>query len=62
MVWLGLVLTLVGLIAGFGVMAYDADHVAVNLLGLVPLGFLAMFAGIVAVLFGAPPNEKGPSK
>lgn len=54
LIWLGLVMNLVGLVFGFGAMYVDADHQAVNLLGLVPLGFMALLAGVVMVLFGRP--------
>lgn len=54
LVWLGLILNLVGLVFGFGAMFVDADHQAVNLLGLVPLGFMALLAGVVMVLFSRP--------
>ena len=54
MVWIGLILNLVGLVFGFGAMFIDADHQAVNLLGLVPLGFMALLGGVVMVLFSRP--------
>ena len=46
-VWLGIVLIAVGLIVGFTAMFADSDSVAVNTLGLVPLGFVALLAGTV---------------
>jgi len=52
--WLGVILNLVGLGFGFGAMAIDADDQAVNLLGLVPIGFMALLAGVVMVLFSRP--------
>ena len=54
MVWIGLILNLVGLVFGFGAMFIDADHQAVNLLGLVPLGFMVLLGGVVTVLFSRP--------
>lgn len=54
LVWLGLILNVVGLVFGFGAMFLDADQQAVNLLGLVPLGFMALLGGVVMVLFGRP--------
>jgi hypothetical protein len=60
-VWLGLILTIGGLLFGFTAMLGDADSEAVNLLGLVPLGFMALLAGVVMVLFSRPkpPSDAG---
>ncbi len=54
LIWLGLIFNVIGLGFGFGAMFLDADHAAVNLLGLVPIGFMALLAGVVMVLFGRP--------
>jgi hypothetical protein len=54
LIWLGLALTALGLTGGFALLFLDSDSAAVNLLGLVPLGFVTLFAGVVATLFGAP--------
>ena len=54
MVILGIALIALGLVLGFGLLFLDADHPAVDLLGLVPLGFLVLFSGVVATLFGRP--------
>lgn len=54
LVWLGVILSAVGVVFGFGAMFVDADHQAVNLLGLVPLGFMALLCGVVMVLFSHP--------
>jgi uncharacterized membrane protein len=59
LVWLGVILTAVGLVFGFGAMFTDADHQAVNLLGLVPLGFMALLTGVVMVLFSRPSTSSG---
>jgi len=59
MVWVGLILNLIGLVFGFGAMFVDADHQAVNLLGLVPLGFMALLGGLVMVLFSRPRQPGG---
>ena len=53
----GLVLSLVGLLAGFGALAMDEDRQAVRLLLLVPLGFAGMLTGIVITQFN-PPHGK----
>lgn len=60
--WLGALLTTVGLLFGFGAMFVDADHAAVNLLGLVPLGFMLLLAGVVMVLFSHPRRASSPSE
>jgi hypothetical protein len=54
LVWIGLILSAGGVVFGFGAMFIDADHQAVNLLGLVPLGFMALLCGVVMVLFSHP--------
>lgn len=59
--WLGVALNVVGLVFGFGAMFLDADHQAVNLLGLVPVGFIALLAGLVMVLFSRPRAAAGRS-
>ncbi len=43
---LGILLTAIGLIAGFTAMFVDADGMAVNFLMLVPLGFAALLTGV----------------
>lgn len=50
--WVAVLLTAVGLTFGFGALMLDADHQAVNLLGLVPIGFILLLTGLVMVLFG----------
>ena len=48
---------MVGLIGGFGALFVDADHIAVNLLTLVPLGFMALLTGTVVCQLNRP---RGP--
>lgn len=50
-VWLGIILTALGLLLGFGLMfaGYDQD-LAMLFLSLVPFGFLFLFSGLVATL------------
>ncbi|MFP5507145.1 MAG: hypothetical protein ACLGH6_13185 [Gammaproteobacteria bacterium] len=55
-VYLGIVLVVVGLVGGFGAMFRNAEGVAVNLLILVPLGFVALLTGIVVTQLHRP-NE-----
>ncbi len=52
LVRLGAGLVAVGLFAGFGAMLLDADGRGVQLIGLVPLGFVLLLAGTVGVLLG----------
>lgn len=56
LMWLGALMTAVGLIGGFGAMFTDHDEPAKVLLALVPLGFVTGFAGLVSVLL-MPPAE-----
>ncbi len=58
----GIALVIAGMVLGFGAMFTDADSLAVNLIGLVPLGFVLLLAGVtVTQLMGAgakrPPEE-----
>ena len=50
--WLGLALTLIGLLGGFPLLFLDYDDQAMLLLGAVPFGFLFLFSGLVAVVLG----------
>lgn len=50
----GAILTLVGLVGGFGLLFTGHDEGAKTLLGVIPLGFVIGFAGIVATLLGRP--------
>ena len=56
-VYAGILLITVGLIGGFGALYMDVDHIAVNLLRLVPLGFLALLTGTVISQLNRP---RGP--
>jgi len=46
-VYLGALLTAVGLIVGFAAMFTSADSAAVNWLGIIPVGFMIMLLGTV---------------
>ncbi|MDQ5767266.1 hypothetical protein [Thiothrix subterranea] len=55
----GLVITVVGLIFGFGFMFADSDELAKMFLLAVPLGFLITFAGLsTIVIFSPRENDK----
>ncbi len=51
---LGALLVAVGMGFGFWFLVNDVDSKAVNLLGLVPIGFVALLAGVVMTLFSRP--------
>ncbi len=55
-VYAGILLAAVGLIGGFSAMFRDADSLAVNLLTLVPLGFVLLLAGTVMSQLSGPPD------
>jgi cytochrome bd-type quinol oxidase subunit 1 len=57
-VYLGILLVAVGLIGGFAAMFRDADDLAVNLLVLVPLGFVALLTGVVVTQLHRPGNQR----
>ncbi|HHJ14832.1 MAG TPA: hypothetical protein ENJ79_10775 [Gammaproteobacteria bacterium] len=57
-VYTGILLAAVGLIGGFAAMFRDADSLAVNLLNLVPLGFVLLLAGTVISQLSGPPGGR----
>ena len=57
-VYAGVVLIAIGLIGGFTALFRDADSLAVNLLNLVPLGFVALLAGTVISQLSGPPDSQ----
>ncbi|HEC18297.1 MAG TPA: hypothetical protein ENI97_03040 [Gammaproteobacteria bacterium] len=61
-IWLGILLTLAGLLLGFGVMLSDRASQAVNLLALVPIGFMLLMLGTVMTQLSQPdrPDRKMP--
>ncbi len=58
--YLGLVLTVIGLIGGFGLMWVGIDDWAKPLIATVPLGFLLVFNGVVTTLLYRPGSGSGP--
>jgi cytochrome c oxidase subunit IV len=54
---LGLVLTIAGLVLGFGFMFADQDELAKMFLMVVPLGFLILFAGLSTVVLFSPRGD-----
>ena len=57
-VYLGIMLVAMGLIGGFTALFQDADGLAVNLLVLVPLGFVALLTGTVISQLLTPSNKQ----
>lgn len=53
LVWLGLGLTVFGLVTGFWRLFAGSDQ-AMLFMSAVPLGFVVLFAGIVATQLGGP--------
>jgi len=57
-VYAGAILVAIGLIGGFTALFRDADSLAVNLLTLVPLGFVLLLAGtVISQLSGSPGGQ-----
>ena len=61
-VYLGIVLITVGLVLGFGAMFVDSDSLAVELIGLVPLGFVVLLAGVVVTQLLGPGIQRPPEE
>ena len=57
-VYTGIILIAAGLIGGFAALFQDADSLAVNLLILVPVGFVAMLTGTVISQLLTPPDNQ----
>ena len=57
-VYLGIILTAVGLIGGFIALFRDADSLAVNILVLVPLGFAVLLTGTVVSQLLTPRDKQ----
>ena len=57
-VYAGAILVAFGLIGGFSALFRDADSLAVNLLTLVPLGFVLLLAGTVISQLSGPPGSQ----
>ncbi|PID45218.1 MAG: hypothetical protein CSB47_09550 [Proteobacteria bacterium] len=58
LVILGFILTVVGLIAGFGLMFKGVDDWAKFFLMIVPIGFMVGFAGFTATLMSSPEKRR----
>jgi len=56
-VWIGVILTLLGVSVGFTLLFLDHDGLAMVFLGAVPFGFLFLFSGLVGVLLSHPQTK-----
>ncbi len=54
MLIVGLIITVIGLVFGFGFMFADSDELAKFFLMAVPLGFLVTFAGLSSIVLFSP--------
>ena len=54
---IGLVLTIVGLILGFGFLILDNDKWALRFLMAVPTGFVFLFTGLATSVMFSPRND-----
>ena len=57
-VYFGIILIAAGLIGGFLALFRDADSLAVNILILVPLGFVALLTGTVITQLATPRDKQ----
>ena len=56
-VYLGIILIVLGMIAGFGAMIIDQDSQGLQWLGMVPVGFVVLLAGTVMSQLSRPNDE-----
>ena len=56
-IYIGIAMTTLGLVIGFGAMLMDADNQAINWLGIIPLGFVVLLAGTVATQLSKPDDD-----
>jgi hypothetical protein len=57
-VYLGILLVVLGLAGGFFALFHDADSLAVNLLVLVPVGFVVLLTGTVISQLMTPLDKR----
>ncbi|MDY6980903.1 MAG: hypothetical protein SV201_13570 [Pseudomonadota bacterium] len=56
-VYLGIILIVLGMIAGFGAMIVNQDSAGIQWLGVVPVGFVVLLAGTVMSQLSRPDDE-----
>jgi len=62
-IYIGIALTVIGMIIGFTAMFMDADNLAKVFIGLVPIGFVLLLTGTVMTQLSAPnQNNKDESE
>ncbi len=54
---IGLVLTIAGLILGFGLLIFDEDKWALRFLMAVPIGFVFLFTGLATSVIFSPRDD-----
>ena len=54
-VWIGVLMTLFGLVSGFTLLFLDHDDLGMMFMTAVPYGFLFLFGGLVATQLGPRP-------
>ena len=52
--YLGLVLTVLGIVVGFGALFNHAEELAKVFLAIIPVGFVILFAGVTTTLLSGP--------
>ena len=55
--YLGVILIVLGMIAGFGAMLVKQDSAGIQWLGVVPVGFVVLLAGTVMSQLSRPDDE-----
>ena len=53
-IYIGIALTVIGMIVGFTAMFMDSDNLAKIFIGLVPIGFVLLLTGTVMTQLSAP--------
>ncbi|OOC10725.1 MULTISPECIES: hypothetical protein [Thioalkalivibrio] len=61
-IYVGLVLSIVGLFGGFGLMFAGEQTWSKPLVAMVPLGFLLVFNGVVTTILHRPKGSRGSER
>jgi len=56
-IYIGIALTVIGMIVGFTAMYMDSDNLAKVFIGLVPIGFVLLLTGTVATQLSTPRTD-----
>ena len=57
-IYIGIALTVIGMIVGFTAMFMDSDNLAKVFIGLVPIGFVLLLTGTVMTQLSEPNDKK----